>query len=104
VLSNILDLGMDPQSALDAPRFCVDKADSTVGAASVASSHVFLEEGVDTEAAEKLRAMGHEVVGGLVEGQGRTVFGRGQVIWRDLESGVLVGASDPRNDGCAMGW
>jgi hypothetical protein len=44
VLSNILDLGMDPQSALDAPRFCVDRADSTVGAASVAESHVFLEE------------------------------------------------------------
>lgn len=104
VLSNILDLGMDPQSALDAPRFCVDKADSTVGAASVAESYVFLEQGIPEEAAEKLRAMGHNVVGGLVEGQGRTVFGRGQVIWRDIETGVLSGACDPRNDGCAMGW
>jgi gamma-glutamyltranspeptidase len=79
VLSNILDLGMNPQAALDAPRFCVDRADSTVGAASVAESHVFLEEGVTQEAAEKLRAMGHDVVGWPVEGQGRTVFGRGQV-------------------------
>ncbi|KIZ03435.1 gamma-glutamyltranspeptidase [Monoraphidium neglectum] len=104
VLSNILDLGMNPQAALDAPRFCVDRADSTVGAASVAESHVFLEEGVTQEAAEKLRAMGHDVVGWPVEGQGRTVFGRGQVIWRDLETGVLSGASDPRNDGCAIGY
>jgi gamma-glutamyltranspeptidase len=162
VLSNILDLGMDPQSALDAPRFCVDRADSTVGAASVAESHVFLEEGIDPAVAKELAAMGHNVVGGIVEGQGRTVFGRGQVgafwggvgrvagrgvswarssvvrradraseaapaplpvlrlacstpkppalasppkvIWRDIETGVLMGASDPRNDGCAIGY
>ncbi|GBF97860.1 gamma-glutamyltranspeptidase [Raphidocelis subcapitata] len=104
VLSNILDLGMDPQSALDAPRFCVDRADSTVGAASVAESHVFLEEGISEEVAGKLAALGHNIVGGITEGQGRTVFGRGQVIWRDTESGVLAGASDPRNDGCAIGW
>ena len=95
---------MDPQAALDAPRFCVDKADSTVGPASVAASAVFLEEGIGEQAAAALRDMGHDVVGWPVEGQGRTVFGRGQVIWRDLETGVLSGASDPRNDGCAIGW
>ncbi|KAI8475092.1 MAG: gamma-glutamyltranspeptidase [Monoraphidium minutum] len=104
ILSNLLDLGMDPQSALDAPRFCVDKADSTVGAASVAQSHVFLEEGISAEAAEKLKAMGHTIVGWPVEGQGRTVFGRAQLIWRDLETGVLAGACDSRNDGCAIGY
>lgn len=95
---------MDPQSALDAPRFCVDGADSTVGAASVAASALLLEEGVGAAAAAELAAMGHRVAGHPVTGQGRTVFGRGQVIWRDLDSGVLAGACDPRNDGCAIGW
>jgi gamma-glutamyltranspeptidase/glutathione hydrolase len=54
--------------------------------------------------AGKLAALGHNIVGGITAGQARTVFGRGQVIWRDTESGVLAGASDPRNDGCAIGW
>ena len=30
-------------------------------------------------------------------------FGRGQIIWR-LEEGFLVGGSDPRSDGAAVGW
>ena len=38
-----------------------------------------------------------------VEGLKRTVFGRGQVIARD-ENGVLWGGSDPRGDGCALGY
>jgi gamma-glutamyltranspeptidase/glutathione hydrolase len=97
---------MDPQSALDAPRFCVDRADSTVGPASVAESHVLLEDGLTSspEVAQTLEKMGHTLVNASVKGQGRTVFGRGQVIWRDLETGVLSGACDSRNDGVAIGW
>jgi gamma-glutamyltranspeptidase/glutathione hydrolase len=37
-----------------------------------------------------------------ISSYGRAVFGRGQIILRDLESGVLWGGSDPRADGCAM--
>jgi len=49
-----------------------------------------------------LAEMGHEVV--PVAGYGRTAFGRGQVIRRDPETGVLWGGSDPRADGQAVGW
>jgi gamma-glutamyltranspeptidase/glutathione hydrolase len=48
-----------------------------------------------------LASMGHPVV--PVSGHGRAVFGRGQVIVRDRENGVLWGGSDPRADGLAMG-
>jgi gamma-glutamyltranspeptidase/glutathione hydrolase len=44
--------------------------------------------------------MGHTVE--EISGYARAIFGRGQVIIRDHDSGVLWGGSDPRADGCAM--
>jgi gamma-glutamyltranspeptidase/glutathione hydrolase len=37
-------------------------------------------------------------------GADRIGFGGGQIILRDPESGVLIAGSDPRKDGCAVGW
>jgi gamma-glutamyltranspeptidase/glutathione hydrolase len=61
---------------------------------------VALEEGIPEESLEQLRAMGHSVE--FVRGSARAIFGRGQIIQRDPESGVLSGGSDPRADGCAV--
>lgn len=99
---NLLDLGMDPQAALDAPRFCVDRLDSAVGPRSALNSYVLLEEGFSSEEEQGLVAKGHKV--SVTGGLGRSVFGKGQIIVRDKESGVLCAGSDPRGDGCAMGW
>jgi gamma-glutamyltranspeptidase / glutathione hydrolase len=44
--------------------------------------------------------MGHAVY--PVNAYERSLFGRGQVILRDAETGVLCAGSDPRADGCAM--
>ena len=46
-----------------------------------------------------LRARGHRVSAGIA-GFNRSLFGRGQIIRRELD-GSLVGGSDPRADGCA---
>jgi len=40
----------------------------------------------------------------VVSGYNRATFGRGQIIRRDPQSGVLWAGSDPRADGCAMGF
>jgi len=104
VFSAMADFGLSPQAALDLPRFCLQGVDSTVaGAGTLRGAAVLLEEGVPAGTAEALRAKGQNVVEG-VSGWDRTVFGRGQVIRRDPKTGVLFGGTDPRSDGCALGF
>jgi gamma-glutamyltranspeptidase/glutathione hydrolase len=92
VLSALVDAGLDPQSALDLPRFCIDVEES--------GGRVALEEGIPANVISSLEKMGHPVYS--VSGYDRSLFGRGQVILRDPETGVLCAGSDPRADGCAM--
>ena len=89
VLVNMLDYGMNPQEALDAPRW------QWVGGRTVE-----VEEGVAPEIVEKLRALGHDI---RVVAD-RTAMGRGEIILRDGDSGVLCGASEPRCDGTVSCW
>ncbi len=92
VIVGLVDDELDPQAALDQPRFCI--ADGT------SAGRVSLEEGLSQETVVALAEMGHAVE--MVGGYERALFGRGQIILRDAESGVLWGGSDPRADGCAM--
>jgi gamma-glutamyltranspeptidase / glutathione hydrolase len=92
VLSALVDDGLNPQQALDRPRFCID--DGTAG------GKVALEEGIPEIVFQQLEEMGHTLF--PVSGQERALFGRGQVILRDSQTGVLQAGSDPRADGCAM--
>ena len=92
VLTALVDDALDPQSALDLPRFCIDVEE--------AGGQVALEEGMPKETMDALQKMGHPLY--AVTGYERALFGRGQVILRDAETGVLCAGSDPRADGCAM--
>ncbi|KAK3232581.1 hypothetical protein CYMTET_57085 [Cymbomonas tetramitiformis] len=103
VINNMLDYSMDPQAALDAPRFCVEGVGDTASAEDVARSKVLVEEGISEEVKAELEGMGHTITGPLT-GYSRQVFGRGQIIKRDPETGTLWGGSDPRADGLAIGW
>ncbi|KAL9178653.1 hypothetical protein ACHAXT_001991 [Thalassiosira profunda] len=92
---NLLANGLDPQTAVDAPRFCVlDGRQDGV---------VYLEEGFHPETIKKMQLMGHKMKPGI-SGHGREVFGRAQIITRDRETGVLCAGSDGRADGCALGY
>ncbi|MCB2209814.1 gamma-glutamyltransferase family protein [bacterium] len=99
VLSNLVDLGNNPQQALDMPRFRLDvTAGGGVGAADPGGL-VHLEPGLDADA---LTGKGHWV--DVLTGRGRALFGGGQIVLRDAESGVITAGSDGRKDGCAMGY
>lgn len=87
ILRNVLDRGMDPQAAIDAPRFRISERSER--------SRVAVEVGFPAEVAEGLARMGHEV--------GRLAWwdaGGAQLVLR-AEDGSLLGGSDPRKDGRA---
>jgi gamma-glutamyltranspeptidase/glutathione hydrolase len=83
MLLNTVDFGMNPQQALDAPRVVWRFGNG-----------VSIEDGIGAQA---LAALGHESIPA-------TGFGGGQMIMIDPDSGALLGGSDPRKDGCAIGW
>ncbi len=86
VLTNMIDFGMDPQEAIDAPRSFHDAGDTE------------LETGYSEAVADGLTALGHRVT------RCDSPIGGAQAIVIDAENGVLIGASDPRKDGCALGY
>jgi gamma-glutamyltranspeptidase / glutathione hydrolase len=92
VFTALVDDELDPQAALDLQRFCIE--DGTSGGA------VALEDGIPADVQADLAARGHSV--SKVQGWERAMFGRGQIILRDPKTGILMGGSDPRADGCAM--
>jgi gamma-glutamyltranspeptidase/glutathione hydrolase len=94
VLVNLVDDQLDPQAALDRPRFSLEEG--------TAASPVALEAGLPAETMQALAGMGHAIH--PVAGHERAAFGRGQVILRDPENGALWGGSDPRADGQAVGF
>lgn len=83
--SNLSDFGMDPQAAIDAPRAFSDNGILNV------------ERGYSDTVRAELIAKGHKVA------IPQTAIGGAQAI-KIHESGVLEGASDPRKDGCALGY
>jgi gamma-glutamyltranspeptidase / glutathione hydrolase len=99
VLLNTISFKHNPQTALDAPRFCIG-AEGIPG--DPYERTVFLEEGIGESVCQELKEMGHDAK--IVKGYGRRVFGRGQLIRAHAEDEVTVysAGSDPRGDGAAF--
>lgn len=86
VVTNMLDYGMDAQEAIDCPR------------AFHIAGQLDLERGVSDEVMSGLAALGHSV------SRPEMPWGGGQMIAIDWENGTMQGSSDPRKDGCALGY
>ena len=87
VIMSTVDDGMDPQAALDRPRWCWQ-----------AGRRVDVESAFDPELVDAARDRGHEVT--IDDDAG---FGYGQAIWHVPGSGYVAG-SESRADGCAMAY
>ena len=85
LLSNMLDFGLDIQTSVDAPRSFFD------------NGVLKIERGYAPEVHQSLSKMGHKIE--VPEGP----IGGGQAIFIG-DDGILTGASDPRKDGCALGY
>ena len=88
LISNMADFGLNPQEALDAPRW-----------QWIAGKTVAVERGVSKTIASQLRRRGHDIV----VMRDDSSFGRGQIILR-LENGALLGAAEPRADSVCAAW
>ena len=86
VLLNIIDFGMDVQQAGEQPRF------------RHFDSGLALESAIGADVRKALEAKGHRLT------MSPGMFGGYQAIMIDPKTGALFGGSDPRKDGCAMGW
>ena len=87
-LTRLFDYGMDVQEAMDTPRFFPNPF----------KDEVEVEEPIDEEMREKLKALGHNIQ------PAKKPIGGSQAIFVDWETGFLIGGSDPRKDGCAIGY
>ena len=83
VMVNLLDHGMQPQAALDAPRYRLEED----GSVSLEAPLAGLVDAFDRSAT-------------VVDDEGN--YGNAQLIWRRPD-GLLLGASEPRRDGIALG-
>ena len=86
LITNMVDYGMDVQAAIDHPRMFFDGETTEV------------ERGVPAATIEGLKSRGHTVAFRPAP------LGGGQAIVIDWDRGVLIGGSDPRKDGCALGY
>jgi gamma-glutamyltranspeptidase/glutathione hydrolase len=86
LITNMRDFGMDPQEALDGPRSFPD------------AGRLSVERGYAPGVVAALADLGHDVI------EAEAPLGGGQAIVIDVARGVLIGGSDPRKDGCAIGY
>jgi gamma-glutamyltranspeptidase/glutathione hydrolase len=98
IMTNLLDFGLAPQAAVEAPRWW--SFPGTDPASLDTPMELRTEPHLPEETLEALGRLGHQIArrrDGISDG-------KVQLIVRDSDSGVLMGASDPRGDGHAAAW
>jgi len=98
VLMNLIDFGMSPQQAGEQPRVRHIESSTPTGKKMIGGGTVLFERNITESAKRKLAEMGHKTKKEL------GVYGGYQGIWREDDPLRYFGGSDPRKDGCAIGY
>ncbi|MCP5107813.1 MAG: gamma-glutamyltransferase [bacterium] len=98
VLLNILEFGMNLQEAGDAARFRHSGSSQPDFGKMAGGGTVHLESGVVSQVVRDLMSKGHKI------SPARGGYGGYQGIWLDHQRGILIGATESRKDGCAIGY
>jgi gamma-glutamyltranspeptidase / glutathione hydrolase len=86
MMSNMIDYGLDAQEAIDCPRMFFE------------GGEILFEAGVPSATVERMALMGHKMA------LRADPWGGAQMVAFDHANGTLIGASDPRKDGVALGY
>jgi len=89
-LANLIDFRMNLQEAVDALRV-----------RHLKGTEVYVEDGISEKTVAALAQKGHQII---MRAPGVNQVGGGQAIYLDRDQNVLLGASDRRKDGCAIGY
>jgi gamma-glutamyltranspeptidase/glutathione hydrolase len=98
VLMNLLDFGMSVQQAGEQPRVAHAESSTPTGRKMIDGGSVSLERRIPDAVRRKLAELGHKVQPGV------STQGGYQGIWRKDSPRRYFGGSDPRGDGCAIGY
>ncbi|HPA47377.1 MAG TPA: gamma-glutamyltransferase [bacterium] len=99
VLMNMIDFRMSPQQAGEQPRVQHFGSSTPWGGVINEGGTVGCEFGISDEVMDRLETMGH-----VMKERGGGMYGGYQAIWREDEPMRYFAGSDPRKDGCAVGY
>ncbi len=98
IVMNLVDFGMSVQQAGDQPRLEHSGSSSPWGGAMKDGGTLVFEHGISDSVKVGLAELGHNI------SAKPNAHGGYQSIWREDDPIVYFGGSDPRKDGCAIGW
>ena len=100
VLLNIIEFGMNPQEAVEAPRFDTQNYVSSFDNHEFLAGVLNLESRLPAEVMSQLVRRGHKITVQAPWGTGSSPT----VIVYDAKSGVISGGADPRRGRYAVAW
>jgi gamma-glutamyltranspeptidase/glutathione hydrolase len=98
IVMNIVDFGMSVQQAGDQPRLGHNGSSSPWGGPMKDGGTLEFEHGISDSVKVGLAEMGHNISSKV------NALGGYQSVWREDDPLVYFGGSDPRKDGCSIGW
>jgi gamma-glutamyltranspeptidase/glutathione hydrolase len=100
VLLNVIEFGMNPQEAVEAPRFDTQHYVSSFDNHEFLAGVLNVESRIAPEVIDQLKARGHKITVQTAWGTGSSPT----VIMYDAKNGVISGGADPRRGRYALAW